>query len=180
MNLKWSGEEVCKTSLKSNFEMNSFQKEKLHKRINRLLFALSTNSFDKAVWLKGVMGKFKLFQKHLVRFVEGKVFENSMILSVVINTVILAMDGLFTDPDTTNMFQTFNLSFTIIFAIEMGAKLLGYGVVGYMNDKMNIFDGIVVILSLVEVIVLSGSGTLSAFRSVRIFRTFRVLRVTQL
>lgn len=126
------------------------------------------------------MGKFKLFQKHLVRFVEGKVFENSMLLSVVINTVILAMDGLFTDPDTTNMFQTFNLSFTIIFAIEMGAKLLGYGVAGYMNDKMNIFDGIVVILSLVEVIVLSGSGTLSAFRSVRIFRTFRVLRVTRL
>lgn len=180
MNLKWSGEEVCKTSLKSNFEMNSFQREKLHKRINRLLFALSTNSFDKAVWLKGVLGKFKLFQKHLVRFVEGKVFENSMLLSVVINTVILAMDGLFTDPDTINMFQTFNLSFTIIFAIEMGAKLLGYGIAGYMNDKMNIFDGIVVILSLVEVIVLSGSGTLSAFRSVRIFRTFRVLRVTRL
>lgn len=160
--------------------MTTFQKEKLNKRINRILFAISTRNFDKEVWLLGVKGKIRLFQKHLVRFVEGKIFENSMLISVVINTVILAMDGLFTDEATTNMFQTFNLSFTIIFAIEMGAKLLGYGVKGYFSDKMNIFDGIVVILSLVEVIVMSGSGTLSAFRSVRIFRTFRVLRVTRL
>lgn len=46
---------------------------------------------------------------------------------------------------------------------------------------MNLFDGFIVILSLVELIFLGGSSSaISAFRSVRIFRTFRVLRVTKL
>lgn len=47
---------------------------------------------------------------------------------------------------------------------------------------MNLFDGVVVIISLVEQITSSGSGksAVSAFRTVRILRTFRVLRVTKL
>lgn len=145
-----------------------------------MLKALNSRSYDKEIWLIGFKGKFRLFQKHLLRFIEGKIFDNSMIICVLFNTVILAMDGLFTDVDTTALFTKLNLAFTVIFSIEMGSKIMGYGMKGYISDKMNIFDGIIVILSLVEVIVMSGGGALSAFRSVRIFRTFRVLRVTRL
>lgn len=56
------------------------------------------------------------------------------------------------------------------------------GVKEYTKDTMNIFDSLIVILSILELIIFgysSGSG-ISAFRSVRIFRTFRVLRVTRL
>ena len=46
---------------------------------------------------------------------------------------------------------------------------------------MNIFDGTIVMLSIVEMLFMSGGNkAVSAFRSVRIFRTFRVLRVTRL
>lgn len=48
---------------------------------------------------------------------------------------------------------------------------------------MNIFDAIIVVLSLIELFFFSGSGSkksLSAFKSVRVFRAFRVLRVTKL
>ena len=46
---------------------------------------------------------------------------------------------------------------------------------------MNIFDGSIVMLSVIEMIFLSGgSKAISAFRAIRIFRTFRVLRVTRL
>ena len=52
----------------------------------------------------------------------------------------------------------------------------------YIRDKMNVFDTIIVILSLVELFVFGGVGdsAISALRSVRIFRIFRVLRVTRL
>lgn len=74
-----------------------------------------------------------------------------------------------------------NLTFTIIFTVEMGLKLMGYGVLGYLRDPMNVFDGSIVIISLVEIFFLQGGAkAVSAFRSVRIFRTFRVLRVTKL
>lgn len=90
------------------------------------------------------------------------------------------MDGLFYDNDTLELFKTFNLSLTIIFAIEMSMKIIAYSPKGYAEDRMNLFDGGVVVISLVELFFLSGTNALSAFRTVRIFRTFRVLRVTRL
>ena len=64
----------------------------------------------------------------------------------------------------------------------MGLKLIGLTPIKYMKDKMNYLDGIVVLLSCVELIIESGSkgGKLSAFKAVRIFRIFRVLRVARL
>ena len=73
-----------------------------------------------------------------------------------------------------------NLAFTIIFTIDMGLKLIGYGFTGYAQDVMNVLDGSVVLLSLAELAFMSKGGSVSAFRSIRIFRTFRVLRVTRL
>lgn len=71
-----------------------------------------------------------------------------------------------------------------MFTIELGLKLIGMGPKNYIRDTMNIFDAIIVSLSLVELFMLGGStngkSSLSAFRSVRIFRAFRVLRVTKL
>jgi hypothetical protein len=72
-----------------------------------------------------------------------------------------------------------NTVFTWIFICEMGCKLIGLGPVKYFKDKMNYLDCIVVLLSIVEMSLSSGTN-LSAFRSIRIFRTFRVLRVARL
>lgn len=64
----------------------------------------------------------------------------------------------------------------------MTLKIIGMGVKEYIKDTMNIFDSLIVILSIVELIIFGydGGSGISAFRSVRIFRTFRVLRVTRL
>lgn len=75
----------------------------------------------------------------------------------------------------------FNTIFTIVFAVDMGLKITGYGLSEYVADKMNIFDAFIVSLSLFEMIFLTGSGSsFSAFRAIRILRVFRVLRVTRL
>jgi hypothetical protein len=67
----------------------------------------------------------------------------------------------------------------MIFTIDMGLKLIALGT-DYFRDSYNIFDGLIVSLSLVELVFSGGSKSLQAFRSVRIFRVFRVLRVTRL
>ena len=51
-------------------------------------------------------------------------------LVVVLNTITLALDGTFTDQSTINMLSTANLVFTIIFATEMGFKLIAFGPIG--------------------------------------------------
>lgn len=99
---------------------------------------------------------------------------------VFLNTLILAMEGL-VEGDGAALLDEFNLVFTIIFTVDMGLKLIGMGVGEYVRDPMNSFDGIIVIISLVELALTSGKkSAFSAFRSVRIFRAFRVLRVTKL
>lgn len=106
-----------------------------------------------------------------------------MNLAVALNTLVLALDGLVPDS-SSNLLTEFNLAFTILFTIELGLKVFGMGPKKYISDTMNIFDALIVALSLVELFLLgggtSGKSSLSAFRSVRIFRAFRVLRVTKL
>jgi hypothetical protein len=62
----------------------------------------------------------------------------------------------------------------------MGLRILAIGAEKWLADKMNYMDGTIVLLSLVELIFMSGKGALSALRAVRIFRVFRVLRVARL
>jgi hypothetical protein len=100
------------------------------------------------------------------------------------------MDGILTDNESKGAMDTMNLVFTITFTIEMSLKLGGFGLLSkylssfikdYVRDPMNIFDGGIVLISLVEMIFLSGGNkAISALKTVRIFRTFRVLRVTKL
>lgn len=62
-------------------------------------------------------------------------------------------------------------------------KLIGLGLKNYVRDKFNIFDGLIVILSLVD-FSLSISGVmegddnaiLSAFRALRLLRVIKLAR----
>jgi hypothetical protein len=62
----------------------------------------------------------------------------------------------------------------------MSLRIVSFGIKKYVNDKMNYMDGTIVILSIIELAFMSGSGALSALRAVRIFRVFRILRVARL
>lgn len=64
------------------------------------------------------------------------------------------MDGTITDKESIYAFELMNLTFTIIFTVEMGFKLIAYTPRNYVKDLMRIFDGTVVIISLVELMFL--------------------------
>lgn len=119
-------------------------------------------------------------------FIRWSIFENFLTLCVLINTIGMAMDAYDITEKTKADLEFQNLIMTWIFICEMGLKLLARGPKKYANEKMNLLDGGVVILSLVEIIMSSiggggdGAGSLQAFRTVRVFRTFRVLRVTRI
>jgi hypothetical protein len=133
------------------------------------------------LWKEGARGTIQKIRSPLKTFVDGKFFNNLMTLCVILNTIILAMDHHGISDEWASALVNMNFTFTIIFIIEMGLKLLGLGIRGYCSDSMNFVDGSVVILSLIELIFLNGtSSAVSAFRVIRIFRTFRVLRVARL
>ena len=83
------------------------------------------------------------------------------------NTLILSMDNLITGEENLKLMSNFNKAFTIIFAIEMGLKIFALGIFDYIRDNMNLFDGIIVILSIIELTILNqdgGNSAISAFR----------------
>ena len=103
-------------------------------------------------------------------------------LLIVANTVVLALDKHPEDPELTKVTDNLNDFFTWAFVAEMVIKLIGLGFKEYARDSFNIFDAIIVILSLVDIILStttssdSQGGTLSAFRGVRLLRVFKLAR----
>lgn len=113
------------------------------------------------------------------------VFENLMTLSVLINTIGMAMDSYDMDAETEKNIELMNVVFTWTFIVELVLKLFARGFKKYVSEKFNLLDGAVVLLSIVEMVMDElggggGAGNLQAFRTVRVFRTFRVLRVTRI
>ena len=83
------------------------------------------------------------------------------------------------DESTNSTIKNASLSFTYIFIIEMGLKIIGNGPIGYIRDPMNILDGLVVLLSIIELIFSSGSHAFSAFRATRVLRVAKLLRTLE-
>jgi len=101
---------------------------------------------------------------------------------IMLNTIVLSMDKYPEfEPSTVDTLSVFNLIFTVIFTMEVILKLIGLGIRGYSADKFNIFDGVIVIISILEMVMAEeGGGPLSALRAFRLFRIFKLFRAGDL
>ena len=103
-------------------------------------------------------------------------------LLIIANTIVLAMEKYPENAAENEVASTLNEFFTWAFVFEMVIKLVGLGFKEYVRDSFNVFDALIVILSIVDMIIsatLSGdspTGALSAFRGVRLLRIFKLAR----
>ena len=104
--------------------------------IDRTKTALNTQDFD--IWRPGFLGVFHAFRRKLRYIVQHGAFNAFIMLSVFLNTLILASQGLVIDAQMQALLSDFNLLFTIIFTIEMGLKLIGLGVFGIFELKPSV------------------------------------------
>ena len=101
---------------------------------------------------------------------------------IIANTIVLALDEYPEDPEIIKISELLNDFFTWAFVAELIIKVFGLGVREYARDSFNIFDALIVVLSLVDIIVTAASGsddnsgTFSAFRGVRLLRVFKLAR----
>ena len=93
------------------------------------------------------------------------------------------MDKYPEDEDLSEVTSILNNIFTYCFILEMVIKLIGLGFREYSRDSFNIFDAIVVVLSIVDMIITASSGSdeesgvaLTAFRGARLIRVFKLAR----
>ncbi|XP_059965970.1 sodium channel protein type 5 subunit alpha isoform X2 [Mesoplodon densirostris] len=114
--------------------------------------------------------------KQRVKFMVMDPFADLTItMCIVINTLFMALEHYNMTTEFEEMLQVGNLVFTGIFAAEMTFKIIALDPYYYFQQGWNIFDSIIVILSLME-LGLSRMGNLSVLRSFRLLRVFKLAK----
>jgi len=129
-----------------------------------------------------------IYEEHgvLYRFVTHRLFTNFVTCLIILNTVILSLDVYPTNDKLEFWTELLNFILTLMFAIEMGLKIVALGIRDYCSDYFNLFDGFIVIFSFIEIYITppsfltddssAGGGGISALRSFRLFRIFKLAR----
>ncbi|XP_076314888.1 sodium channel protein para-like [Tachypleus tridentatus] len=115
------------------------------------------------------------FQQLISLIVFDPFMELFITLCIVVNTLFMAMDHDNMDHDFENVLKMGNYFFTATFAVEACMKLMAMSPKNYFKEGWNIFDFIIVALSLLE-LTLSGVQGLSVLRSFRLLRVFKLAK----
>ncbi|XP_025029510.1 voltage-dependent L-type calcium channel subunit alpha-1S [Python bivittatus] len=144
------------------------------------------------------------YQYQIWYLVTSSYFEYLMFFLITLNTICLGMQHYKQSEMMNQLSDVLNVVFTILFTIEMILKLIAFKAKGYFGDPWNVFDFLIVVGSIIDVILsqidtilvsrgglycLSGgcNGILPATDpddsgrvSITFFRLFRVLRLVKL
>ncbi|XP_045392463.1 sodium channel protein type 5 subunit alpha [Lemur catta] len=114
--------------------------------------------------------------KQKVKFLVTDPFADLTItMCIVLNTLFMALEHYNMTTEFEEMLQVGNLVFTGIFTAEMTFKIVALDPYYYFQQGWNIFDSIIVILSLME-LGLSRMSNLSVLRSFRLLRVFKLAK----
>nr|KAF6353937.1 sodium voltage-gated channel alpha subunit 9 [Pipistrellus kuhlii] len=115
------------------------------------------------------------FKKLMYVIVMDPFVDLTITICIVLNTLFMAMEHHPMTEEFKNVLTVGNLVFTGIFAAEMVLKLIAMDPYEYFQVGWNIFDSIIVTLSLVE-LFLSDVDGLSVLRSFRLLRVFKLAK----
>ncbi|KAF2902697.1 hypothetical protein ILUMI_03476 [Ignelater luminosus] len=115
------------------------------------------------------------FQKYVSLIVFDPFVELFITLCIVVNTLFMALDHHNMDKNLEKALKSGNYFFTATFGIEASLKLIAMSPKNYFQEGWNIFDFIIVVLSLLE-LGLEGVQGLSVLRSFRLLRVFKLAK----
>ncbi|XP_054168183.1 voltage-dependent T-type calcium channel subunit alpha-1H-like [Oppia nitens] len=114
-------------------------------------------------------------QSVLKIIVNHNYFKRAIFLSILFNTICMGIEYHNQPESLTQTVEISNVIFTAIFGFEMVLKLSADGFYNYISSGFNVFDGSIVLLSLLELLEEHGSG-LSVLRSFRLLRILKLVR----
>lgn len=108
------------------------------------------------------------------KLVTARYFERFILGVILVNAIALGADTFHMEGNTGSVVSNINSICLGIFVIELVLKLIVYRL-SFFKDGWNVFDFIIIVLSLAPAV-----SFLSSSRVLRIFRVFRVFRVTRI
>ncbi|KAJ6659460.1 hypothetical protein lerEdw1_018694 [Lerista edwardsae] len=126
------------------------------------------------------------YQYQIWYLVTSSYFEYLMFFLITLNTICLGMQHYNQSETMNQVSDVLNVVFTILFTVEMILKLIAFKAKGYFGDPWNVFDFLIVIGSIIDVILSqidppsTNIDDESGRISITFFRLFRVLRLVKL
>ncbi|EOB01724.1 Sodium channel protein type 4 subunit alpha, partial [Anas platyrhynchos] len=123
-------------------------------------------------------------KKKVAAFIKDPFIDLTITLCIVMNTLFMALEHNNMSENFKSMLNVGNLVFTGIFTAEMILKIIALDPYYYFQQPWNIFDSIIVTLSLIELSLPKHrgkkerrkGGTLSVLRSFRLLRVFKLAK----
>ncbi|XP_048467812.1 voltage-dependent L-type calcium channel subunit alpha-1S-like [Rhincodon typus] len=121
------------------------------------------------------------YQYNVWYVVTSSYFEYLMFALILLNTICLGMQHYEQSEEMNQLSDILNVVFTGLFALEMVFKLCAFKAKGYFGDPWNVFDFLIVIGSIIDVILSEVNESEDSSRiSISFFRLFRVMRLVKL
>ncbi|NXV65880.1 SCN5A protein, partial [Molothrus ater] len=123
-------------------------------------------------------------KEKVAAFIKDPFFDLTITVCIVMNTLFMALEHNNMSPTFKFMLKIGNLVFTGIFTAEMILKIIALDPYYYFQQPWNIFDSVIVTLSLIELSFprhknkreRRKGGTLSVLRSFRLLRVFKLAK----
>ena len=112
-------------------------------------------------------------QKRVFDVVNSKAFRRFVFSVIVLNSLSMAIEYHGQPQALTNALEYSNFVFIGIFVLEMILKVFSDGYLNYIKNAYNLFDSVIVLMSIIELQESQSSG-------LSVLRTFRLLRVLKL
>ncbi|XP_015590684.1 voltage-dependent T-type calcium channel subunit alpha-1G isoform X2 [Cephus cinctus] len=120
-------------------------------------------------------------RRWIKKLVEHKYFQQGILLAILINTLSMGIEYHNQPEELTVIVEISNIVFSAVFAVEMLLKIIAEGPFGYISNGFNVFDGVVVVLSIVELCqAFAGDRGGGGGSGLSVLRTFRLLRILKL
>ncbi|NXP51504.1 SCN5A protein, partial [Heliornis fulica] len=123
-------------------------------------------------------------KKKVAAFIKDPFIDLTITVCIVMNTLFMALEHNNMSDNFKSMLNVGNLVFTGIFTAEMILKIIALDPYYYFQQHWNIFDSVIVTLSLIELGLPKHKskkerrkgGTLSVLRSFRLLRVFKLAK----
>ncbi|NXQ38730.1 CAC1H protein, partial [Catharus fuscescens] len=139
---------------------------------------------DWSLYLFSPQNRFRMMCQKVIAH---KMFDHVVLVFIFLNCITIALERPDIDPLSTEriFLSVSNYIFTAIFVAEMMVKVVALGFFSgentYLQSSWNILDGVLVFVSIIDIIVsmasAGGAKILGVLRVLRLLRTLRPLRV---
>ncbi|XP_038568913.1 voltage-dependent T-type calcium channel subunit alpha-1I isoform X1 [Micropterus salmoides] len=162
--------------------------ESLCKKLKKLLEPYEPQwCLEHEEWSLYLFAPHNRFRSWCQRVIGHKMFDHIILLFIFLNCITIALERPDIQPDSMErvFLSVSNYIFTVIFVGEMMIKVVALGLYFgngvYLQSSWNVLDGVLVFVSLVDILVsiasAGGNRILGILRVLRLLRTLRPLRV---